>query len=340
MGQQEISLIHHPRTKKHINLESVATMKKIMDYMADRMIEVYRENITLTTKLSETDKRNAEYLQLAERVGRRSVDVAAEGPVQSAAPRRQYSEDHAVIVSALEKDQDIDESKKSIKEVCKAKPGIVAPGDVIVTKSNQVILRMKNRGEATAIQELLRETESLRDKARVAVPYRRRERVLILSVDPEIEEEKIMEDLGRTLDDLRPDAEFTRSLLNKLRDPSLTGAARTAIEDLHAENKAEFRIVRKINTRAGKVNWLIDVDRETSQRLLEKRRVCIDYERYRVVEFVTITRCFKCQEFGHMSGQCKGELRCPKCSEGHKLSDCKSSLNQCSNCYFRDKDGD
>lgn len=34
------------------------------------MIAVYRENVSLHTKIEETEKRNGEYLKLVERVGR------------------------------------------------------------------------------------------------------------------------------------------------------------------------------------------------------------------------------------------------------------------------------
>lgn len=85
---------------------------------------------------------------------------------------------------------------------------------------------------------------------------------------------------------------------------------------------------------------MLDVDCETKDRLLAKKRVCIDLERYRIVQFVTIVRCFKCQAFGHMSGRCPGVLTCVKCSGDHNISDCKSSSVRCSNCYFKDQEAD
>lgn len=326
--------------RKHVTVEVIAKTKKIHEYVADRMISVYKENIILTTKLSEMERRNEEYLRLMEKVGRKSEDIIEEEPRSAVQIRRPQKDDHAVIISAVHKDQDIDDLKRSIKQVCKSSSTITAPGDVMVTRLKQVILRVNTRKEATEIQNLLKESEDLKDKARVVVPYRKRERLLILSVDPEVTEEMVTRDIGRNMDDILPEADLIKSLSNKLKDPALTGPARLAIEDLYNEQRADFRIVKKINTKVGKVNWLIDVDKELSERLLDKRRICIDYERYRVVQFVTIIRCFKCQEFGHMSGQCKGELRCPKCSDEHMLADCKSLETRCANCYFSDKDSE
>lgn len=82
------------------------------------------------------------------------------------------------------------------------------------------------------IQELLRDSDDLKEKMRVVGAYRKRDRILILSVDPEVTEEKLVEDLERVMNDIKPEAELLKRLANKLKDPALTGPARTAIEDL------------------------------------------------------------------------------------------------------------
>ncbi|XP_063951951.1 uncharacterized protein LOC135153327 [Lytechinus pictus] len=47
------------------------------------------------------------------------------------------------------------------------------------------------------------------------------------------------------------------------------------------------------------------------------------YQKYVVDEFVpTVTRCHKCQQFGHIQKNCKGHLRCVRCGEAHTFEMC------------------
>ena len=44
-------------------------------------------------------------------------------------------------------------------------------------------------------------------------------------------------------------------------------------------------------------------------------------------------RCFKCQRFGHVAGQCRGKLRCAKCGGEHEYGKCgKDDVLKCCNC--------
>lgn len=90
----------------------------------------------------------------------------------------------------------------------------------------------------------------------------------------------------------------------------------------------------------GKHNWLVDVDTESKRAPLGGKRVCIYFERYRIVEFVSIMPCLRCQKFCHFVNNCERELHCPKCAEEHVLKDCKSVKLSCSNCYFEDARAD
>lgn len=87
-------------------------------------------------------------------------------------------------------------------------------------------------------------------------------------------------------------------LSKKLSVHTLDPHAREILEDLYKETTPEFHIIKGIKTRNDKVNWLIDVDKRCKDFLLCKKRICIDFERYRVVEFVSIARCHNCQFLG------------------------------------------
>lgn len=235
---------------------------------------------------------------------------------------------------------DAERAKSCIKEVCKGNENIPSPGDVIVTKAGQVILKVMNKKDADKLQEVLKEDDTLKETMRVSIPVRRRERILLLSVDPEVEESKITESVNRAVEEMTPEIGLSSGLINRLMDPGLGSPTRRIIENIRMENVGDVRIVRKINTRARRVNWLLDTDLKTSEKLLARKRICVDFERYRIVQHVAIVRCFRCQRYGHMSGRCQETQVCAKCSEEHRTADCKSSKVQCSNCYFRDPSSD
>lgn len=66
--------------------------------------------------------------------------------------------------------------------------------------------------------------------------------------------------------------------------------------------------------------------------LLDRKRLCVDFDRYRVVEYVQIVRCFRCQSYGHMSSCCSGTQTCPRCAGEHRLADCTITTESCANC--------
>ena len=67
------------------------------------------------------------------------------------------------------------------------------------------------------------------------------------------------------------------------------------------------------------------------------RKVKLDYEPHTLREYRhTPTRCFTCQNFGHMSDKCKlresGRVICGKCCDNHETRDCTNSFFKCKNC--------
>ena len=46
----------------------------------------------------------------------------------------------------------------------------------------------------------------------------------------------------------------------------------------------------------------------------------------------TVTQCFKCQDYGHISTHCGRETRCGQCAEAHNTRECPIEKTQCANC--------
>lgn len=51
------------------------------------------------------------------------------------------------------------------------------------------------------------------------------------------------------------------------------------------------------------------------------------------VEMSGVQRCFNCQQFGHMVGQCPNKTVCGNCAtKGHAHQECNNALIKCANC--------
>ena len=58
------------------------------------------------------------------------------------------------------------------------------------------------------------------------------------------------------------------------------------------------------------------------------------YQVFAVKQYVpSVSRCFKCQRFGHTADSCRSKLRCVRCGEQHTFEQCKKKLTPvCANC--------
>lgn len=68
---------------------------------------------------------------------------------------------------------------------------------------------------------------------------------------------------------------------------------------------------------------------------IEKQFVCISWFRLRVIDYIPIRRCYKCQAFGHIAASCKEVKQiCPWCTGHHGVDKCLSTdeHGQCINC--------
>lgn len=83
-------------------------------------------------------------------------------------------------------------------------------------------------------------------------------------------------------------------------------------------------------------NWVFETSRELRSAMLAEGRLFYGFESLRVVPFQIVTRCFKCQRFGHVSKFCKSDQDICGHSgiAGHDHKGCENLANvpSCSNC--------
>lgn len=282
-------------------------MKKCMDSIAIWLVKAHRDCVSSETKLKTLITHNKAYEALADRFSKSTGHMDASHQVPVMTSTQQRDSDYSVIVTSSG-EETLDNIKKDIKEICRSQVEVPIPGDVVVTKAGQLILKVRSKVDSEKLRGVLVDSAGLKDRIRVSVPKRRLERVLITSVDPEVGEDLVLKSLNKVLNE----------------------AGKGVFGDIDIDKDVE--IIRCIVTRAGKANWMIGVGKEVAQFLIKKRRICIDLERYRVVGFVPIIRCFNCQTFGHIASKCEKETKCVKCAGEHLLRDCNVDSEMCVNC--------
>ena len=200
----------------------------------------------------------------------------------------------------------IENIKDDIKNLSHSEQNLAKPRDVIITKEKQLILKLKNKKDMENYHKLIKENHDLRAKLSLKTTKIGRDRLLLLGVPVSVNESEI----------------------------------RQGLRDELQEEESDIEIIKKLTTKSGNCNWLLEADSKTKEILLKKKRICINFERIRIVSYIPIIRCRKCQQYGHIQYKCGNETICPKCAEKHEEKECKSSFVKCSNCYFQDDTSD
>lgn len=290
-----------------VTMEIMKLMRKGFDYINIRLVKAHRESVANETKVRTMITDSKAYEALVRRVSGGESRLSEFPALKRIDARR--DEGFSVMVTPTE-EENLETIKKDLKQIWKVQADTPSPYDVATTKTGNLILRVKTREETDRLKTVIENVETIKDKIKVTVPKRRRQRLLILSVDSDVED-----------DDIK----------------------RSVVQSLSSEGvdvRECMDIVRHYPTKSGKENWVLDVDDKSAELLISGRRICINLERYRVVRFVPIVRCFRCQAFGHVISRCTGEECCVKCSGKHGLKDCTVDTEVCVNCQRADDGSD
>ncbi|XP_015595099.1 uncharacterized protein LOC107267645 [Cephus cinctus] len=112
--------------------------------------------------------------------------------------------------------------------------------------------------------------------------------------------------------------------------------------DMNASHMKIIKKIRKI-VRVGEQNdrrntegtVILEVDTETHNKIIEKRKLNLGWKKCPVQDFVSVKRCFKCWGYNHIAKYCKREEACQHCAGKHKGSECKEAKKRYVNCMFK-----
>lgn len=120
--------------------------------------------------------------------------------------------------------------------------------------------------------------------------------------------------------------------LNTYTDEELLNMIRNHNRSIVGNNSA-LKVIQRYNfKRSNSYGAKIQVDPVTFSKIMNNKNVRIGFETCNVTEGFGIIRCFKCNDYNHVSAKCTSDTSCPKCGEAHKIADCSSLKTQCINC--------
>lgn len=144
-------------------------------------------------------------------------------------------------------------------------------------------------------------------------PQKRRPRIVVIGVPTSMQESEVLNCI------------FHQNIADKLQDLTLTSFL-SSVKLSHKSGKRD----------AQTCNYVLEVPAVIRKALITKERIFINWSSCPVRDFTIVTRCFKCQQYGHAAKSCREEaVTCGHCGEvGHSIKECtkKGELAKCATC--------
>ena len=283
-----------------------ALSKAVMDtavknaYLAGAIEGMRRERYNVHEKLDKIlDRVNTDKGKTFAQV---TVSTPTRVPTLSGPTKRTPPQPAQVVVikpPESRKEEKSDETKKIVMDLIKPGKDKMKIRGVRLRKDGGLVVE----AATSADLEKIVGNEALKEKGYiVARTGSLNPRLVIFDVPNTIKEEELAENIWEQNEDLLVNLDAGEFLANF---------------------KPRFKMGRR---REDLTNWVIEVSPKirTLLRKEEKTRLYIEWQSCRIQDFRGVTRCFKCQQYGHVQKFCKDEEKtCAYCAKtGHMADEC------------------
>ncbi|XP_022823490.1 uncharacterized protein LOC111362215 [Spodoptera litura] len=174
-------------------------------------------------------------------------------------------------------------------------------GVIISTESNEDIEKLRRSSQLTS------------SGLKVEEPHKRRPRIIVVGVPAALRDQEVFDSI------------YEQNLADKMPNMS----------------RESFLSCIKLSHKSGKkdaptCNFIIEVPANVRKALINQERIYINWTSCPVRDFTLVTRCFKCQQYGHAAKTCREvTCTCGHCGEqGHETKDCtkKDKPPKCATC--------
>jgi hypothetical protein len=211
------------------------------------------------------------------------------------------NEEPVVVIKPKNSEQKSDVTKKLLKE--KIDPSKIHVNDLRNVSNGGVVIRCNNSANVVECKKMIE--KELGNSYEVSVPEPKKPTLKIVGLTELFEKDDLIE---------------------KIKSQN----------DFISENA--FIEVTDISRRKSIITAIIKTDGETFQKLIERERIYVGWDRCRLYEHFYFQQCFNCAGFHHLAKDCKNNVSCPRCAGSHPLKECSATVNQCSNCITVNRD--
>ncbi|GIY38518.1 hypothetical protein CDAR_617391 [Caerostris darwini] len=198
-----------------------------------------------------------------------------------------------VILAPKDKDQSVKDMRSNISKQLK-KSGELDGVKRVLIDNNQLIIKTKTDEQAQKLQETIEKNTELKEVIMVRTPPEQKAKIICYGIPEGTTEQDLIEGINRILEIVTQNTKLVKTFTDN-------------------------------NNRTHAIILLLK--REAIQ-LLRRGRIFLDLQSCTVKPFYEIKRCYKCQQTGHTSLQCKNDTKCGKCGESHDTRICKKETKQ------------
>lgn len=220
--------------------------------------------------------------------------------------KSQPSTNSGIIVASTQQNCSSLTIEKTIKEkvdLVQAKTGVTLIKHI---SNDRIFLATQTESDSKSLEKIV--SEKMGPEFRVSQPKKILPQLIISNVEKEYEEENLNEEIRST------NAGF--------------------------DEQDRVKIVYSRSFKRGdktKWNLILQAPPRTFDKLINSY-INVNFRAHYVKEYVTVMRCFNCQQYGHKGSTCCSSTVCSRCSGPHKTSECqKKTQFSCINCMEHNK---
>lgn len=222
----------------------------------------------------------------------------------------QASNLNSVAIYPSDKNKSSEDTKALVQKIIRPQQMKLQVRGLRKTKNGGVIISTDTKGD---IEKLKQATQLATSGLTVDDPQKRKPRIAVIGVPTSMQEAEVFTCI------------YEQNLADKCEGTTIDNFL-SSIKLSHKSGKRE----------AETCNYVIEVPAHIRKALIMKERLFINWSSCPVRDFTIVTRCFKCQQYGHAAKSCREEANtCGHCGElGHSIKDCtkKDETARCATC--------